>query len=88
MGVWNVATTIPQVIAPLATGPLVNFYNAKRFGLGPRVAIGLALVEFLLGGAAIWFVPIARDSARLGGRALVEEAHDATRDGTRGARVT
>ncbi len=87
MGVWNVATTIPQVIAPLATGPLVNFYNAKKFGLGPRVAIGLALGEFLLGGAAIWLVPIARDTTDLNARALVEQAQDPTRDGPGGARV-
>ncbi len=87
MGVWNVATTIPQVIAPLATGPLVNFYNAKSFGLGPRVAIGLALVEFLLGGAAIWLVPLAPDGKNLGARALVEQPHDAVGDGTGGAWV-
>jgi MFS family permease len=87
MGVWNVATTIPQVIAPLATGPLVNYYNAKQFGLGPRVAIGIALGEFLLGGAAIWLVPIAPDTSKLDARALVEEAHDPLGDGSGGARV-
>jgi MFS family permease len=84
MGVWNVATTVPQVIAPLATAPLVNLYNAKRFGLGPRVAIGLALAEFVLGGAAIWLVPIAPD---LRAHALVEEAHDAIGDGAGSARM-
>jgi MFS family permease len=87
MGVWNVATTIPQVIAPLATGPLVNFYNAKTFGLGPRVAIGLALLEFLLGGAAIWLVPLARDRKDLATGTLVEQAHDAIRDGAGSARM-
>ncbi len=84
MGIWNVATTIPQVIAPLATGPLVNVFNARQFGLGPRVAIGLALVEFLLGGAAIWLVPPAPE---LRGNARVEQAYDALGDGGRRTRM-
>jgi MFS family permease len=82
MGIWNVATTIPQVIAPLATGPLVNALNAKSFGSGPRAAIGLALVEFVLGGAAIWLVPAAGSPG-----ALVEEPLDPLRDDGRGIGV-
>jgi MFS family permease len=59
MGVWNVATTLPQVVAPLATAPLVERFNAISPGLGPRCAIVLALVEFVLGGALIWRLPRA-----------------------------
>jgi MFS family permease len=83
MGIWNVATTIPQVIAPLATGPLVNALNAKAFGSGPRAAIGLALVEFVLGGAAIWLVP----APQLYERAGFEQPHDPLRDDGRGIGV-
>jgi MFS family permease len=57
MGIWNIATTLPQVLAPLATGPLVVAVDARVHGLGPRAAIVLALVEFVLGGIAIWLVP-------------------------------
>jgi MFS family permease len=59
MGVWNVATTLPQVVAPFATGPLVERFNAISPGLGPRCAIALALVEFVAGGALIWRLPRA-----------------------------
>ena len=57
MGVWNIATTIPQVIAPLVVGPLVVHADAVMAGSGPRVAIVAACVAFALGGAAVWRVP-------------------------------
>jgi MFS family permease len=57
MGVWNVATTIPQVIAPLVTAPLVLRFNAVHPGDGPRAAIVLALVEFAAGAAFVWRLP-------------------------------
>jgi MFS family permease len=59
MGIWNVATALPQVIAPLATAPVVSRLNAAHAGSGPRAAIVLALVEFAIGGAAIWRLPRA-----------------------------
>ena len=84
MGVWNVATTIPQVIAPLATAPLVVALDAKTPGLGPRAAIALALVEFVLGGVAIWLVPAPPPSSAL---PFVQEPHDAFGDRGRGIGV-
>jgi MFS family permease len=57
MGIWNVATTVPQIVAPLLTAPLLLHFNAVRAGLGPRVAFGLALVEFALGATVIWRLP-------------------------------
>ncbi len=59
MGVWNFATTFPQVVAPLATAPLVERFNALAPGLGPRAAVVLSLLEFALGGALIWRLPRA-----------------------------
>jgi MFS family permease len=59
MGIWNVATTLPQVVAPLATAPLVLRFNAIAPGLGPRAAIVLSLCEFVAGGALIWRLPRA-----------------------------
>ena len=59
MGIWNVATTLPQVVAPLATAPLVLRFNEIAPGLGPRAAIVLALCEFVAGGALIWRLPRA-----------------------------
>jgi MFS family permease len=60
MGIWNVATTLPQVVAPLAAAPLVLRFDALAPGLGPRAAIVVALVEFLAGAALIWLLPPVR----------------------------
>lgn len=57
MGIWNIATAVPQVIAPLLTLPLVLRFNELTPGLGPRAAIVLSLGEFLAGGALIWRLP-------------------------------
>jgi MFS family permease len=59
MGVWNVATTAPQVVAPLIAAPLVLRVNALHAGTGPRAAIVLALSEFALGGLLVWRLPRA-----------------------------
>ena len=59
MAVWNVATTLPQVFAPLLTAPLLLHFDAVRAGLGPRVAFGLALAEFALGAVFVWRLPRA-----------------------------
>jgi hypothetical protein len=52
MAVWNIAATLPQILAPALTTPIVERMNAVLPGAGPRVAIGLAIVEFTLG--ALW----------------------------------
>jgi MFS family permease len=59
MGIWNVATTLPQVFAPLVTGPLVTRLDSHSAGAGPRAAIVVSLVEFVLGGIAVWRLPRA-----------------------------
>jgi MFS family permease len=59
MGIWNIATALPQVVAPIVAAPLVARLNAAHYGAGPRGAIVLALLEFVAGGAAIWRLPRA-----------------------------
>ncbi len=59
MGIWNVATTVPQILAPLLTAPLVERTNTLSAGLGPRVAVGLSLLEFAAGAIFIWRLPRA-----------------------------
>ncbi|GAC1303021.1 MAG: MFS transporter [Vulcanimicrobiaceae bacterium] len=57
MGVWNIATTVPQVIAPLATAPLLERLGAAHAGVGARGAIVLAMCEFAAGAAFVWRLP-------------------------------
>jgi MFS family permease len=59
MAVWNIAATLPQIVAPLITTPIVERVNAFAPGSGPRVAIGLAIVEFTLGALWLYRLPAA-----------------------------
>jgi MFS family permease len=52
MSIWNIAATLPQILAPALTTPIVERTNAMLPGAGPRVAVGLAIVEFTAG--ALW----------------------------------
>jgi MFS family permease len=58
MSVWNVAATLPQILAPALTTPIVERTSAALPGGGPRVAIGLAIVEFTAG--ALWLYRLPR----------------------------
>ncbi len=60
MGVWNVATAGPQVLAPLLALPVVTYFNTFAVGLGYRAAILLALLEFVVGTALLWRLPATR----------------------------
>jgi MFS family permease len=60
MGVWNLAAALPQIAAPAITAPVVTFFDARSAGLGPRVALMLVIVEFVLGTAWLWRLRLAR----------------------------
>lgn len=60
MGVWNLAAAIPQVVAPWVTSPLVAAVDAHAAGAGPRAALLLVVVEFVLGTLWLWRVPAKR----------------------------
>ena len=63
MGVWNLALAIPQVAAPALTGPLVTLIDARRAGLGPRVALLCVIAEIALGTAWLWRLRLGRPAA-------------------------
>jgi MFS family permease len=63
MGVWNLALAVPQVAAPAITGPLVAALDARRAGLGPRVALICVIVEFAIGTAWLWRLRLSRARA-------------------------
>jgi len=63
MGVWNLAAAIPQVIAPVITAPVVDYFDARSAGLGPRVALVCVIVEFAIGTAWLWRLRLTRAAA-------------------------
>jgi MFS family permease len=54
MGIWNLAVAIPQVVAPAITAPVVTYFDARKAGLGPRIALVCVIIEFILGTAWLW----------------------------------
>jgi MFS family permease len=59
MGIWNLAAAIPQIVAPAITAPLVTALDARSAGLGPRAALALVALEFVLGTLILWRLPRA-----------------------------
>jgi predicted MFS family arabinose efflux permease len=57
MGIWNMASTIPQVLAPLVTAPLIAWGDGRHAGYGPRLAVVLTVVEFTIGALWLWRLP-------------------------------
>ena len=58
----GIALAVPQVAAPLLTGPLVDALDARRHGVGPRVALICVIVEFAIG--TVWLWRLRLSSAR------------------------
>jgi MFS family permease len=63
MGVWNLSLAIPQVVAPAITGPLVYALDARRAGLGPRIALICVIVEFAIGTLWLWRLRLSPSTA-------------------------
>jgi MFS family permease len=61
MGIWNVAAAIPQILAPVFTAPLVERASRTAPGLGPRLAVVMAALEFTIG--ALWLLRLRRVEA-------------------------
>ena len=64
MGVWNVATAVPQIVAPLVGGYIVVSFNAGHAGLGPRAVLVFSLLAFAAGTAVIWRLPASALAAQ------------------------
>ncbi|MBV9104033.1 MAG: MFS transporter [Candidatus Eremiobacteraeota bacterium] len=60
MGVWNIATAGPQILAPLLAAPLLLHVDALAPTMGPRATILLAVAEFAFGTALLWLLPATR----------------------------
>ena len=60
LGIWGVANTLPQVLAPVIAGPLLDLFNRTGPNAGYSVIFALAIVEVALGSAFIWKIKGAR----------------------------
>lgn len=57
MGVWGIADTLPQVVAPLIAGPLAYAINTQMaIGAGYRALMVLAMVYWLAGTVVIRYI--------------------------------
>ncbi len=60
LGIWGIANTLPQVLAPAVAGPLLDVFNRTGPNLGYSVIFSLAVVEVALGSVFIWKIKGAR----------------------------
>ncbi len=52
--IWGIANTLPQVMAPVIGGPLLDIFNRTGSNVGYSVIFSLAVVEVALGSAFVW----------------------------------
>lgn len=60
LGIWGIANTLPQVLAPAVAGPLLDVFNRTGPNLGYSVIFSLAMLEVALGSAFVWKIKGAR----------------------------
>ncbi|PZW23325.1 MFS transporter [Thermosporothrix hazakensis] len=59
MGVWNIALAIPQIIAPVIGGPLIDhFYRIGQSTLGFQLLFTLAILYCLIGTVTVRYIRV------------------------------
>ncbi len=57
MGVWNISLSLPQVIAPIVGGPLIDaFTRSHQPVLGFQLLFAIAVVYCLIGTVTVRFI--------------------------------
>jgi len=54
LGIWAIANTLPQVLAPVVAGPILDVFNRQAPNLGYSVVFSGAIVSVLLGSVFVW----------------------------------
>ena len=54
LGIWGIAATLPQVLAPLIGGPLLDAFNRREPKFGYVVLLVIAAAYLLAGSALVW----------------------------------
>jgi len=60
LGIWAIANTLPQIVAPLTAGPVLDALNQHSPNLGYTVIFGAAIVYVILGSILVWNIKGAR----------------------------
>jgi MFS family permease len=57
MGAWNIALSLPQVIAPVLGGPLIDYFTRSgQSVLGYQLLFGMAIVYCLVGTVTVRYI--------------------------------
>ncbi|MGQ0551467.1 MAG: MFS transporter [Armatimonadota bacterium] len=54
LGIWGIAATLPQVLAPLVGGPLLDAFNRREPNFGYIVLLAAGAGYLLLGSVLVW----------------------------------
>lgn len=60
LGVWGIAITLPQALAPSIGGPLLDVFNRHSHTLGYTVIFSMSIVYVALGSLFVWKIKGAR----------------------------
>jgi MFS family permease len=60
LGIWAIANTLPQVLAPIVAGPILDAFNRREPNLGYTVVFAGAIVYVVLGSVFVWRIKGAR----------------------------
>ena len=60
LGIWGIANTLPQVLAPIIAGPLLDVFNRRTPNFGYSVVFAMAIIYVMLGSIFIWRIKGAR----------------------------
>ncbi len=54
LGIWAIANTLPQVLAPIISGPILDAFNRQAPNFGYTVVFSTAIVYVVLGSVFVW----------------------------------
>ncbi len=60
LGIWAIANTLPQVLAPALAGPVLDVFNRRAPTFGYTVVFSSAIVYVVLGSVFVWRIRGAR----------------------------
>jgi MFS family permease len=60
MGIWNVSVTVPQIIAPVIGGPLLDYFNTRAPSLGYTILFATAILYCVIGTVTVRFIRTVR----------------------------